>query len=257
MTESNRFHCHTIKGGVSYSENEYFEDSIITGPDRARYASIAAANAGVSFADFIGPGWSGTRSISSSDVSRLLSDTGRVGNSTAADRAYFISALDTNGDGEVSQAELYAYQFTSTAGNPTGQVNNYRIIEAAAAPYTVKSKGKTFYLQDTWTKDQWTVNAGVRAEEWTHYDSKGGESAKFDWRPVRARAGRAEHPRTVMGCSLPKIPDRCAGANERHVPEVRESIQFSPFLRLFDSLKIYYDTFPEAFMFSGFAVVRK
>ncbi len=175
------FGTHTIKGGVSYSENEYFEDSIITGPDRARYASIAAANAGVSFADFIGPGWSGTRSISSSDVSRLLSDTGRVGNSTAADRAYFISALDTNGDGEVSQAELYAYQFTSTAGNPTGQVNNYRIIEAAAAPYTVKSKGKTFYLQDTWTKDQWTVNAGVRAEEWTHYDSKGGESAKFDW----------------------------------------------------------------------------
>lgn len=76
-------------------------------------------------------------------------------------------------------------------------------------------------------------------------------------RPARARAGRAEHPRTVMGCSLPKIPDRCAGANERHVPEVRESIQFSPFLRLFDSLKIYYDAFPETFMFSGFAVVRK
>ena len=174
---------HTIKGGFSYSENEYFEDSVITGPDRARYASIAAANAGVTLGEFFGPGWSGTRSISSSDYSRLINDTGRpgVGDSTAADRAYFLSVVDLNGDGTVSVDELNAYQFTSTAGNPTGQVNNYRIMEASAAPFSVYTKGKTFYLQDTWTLNQWTVNAGIRAEEWTHENSKGEESAKFDW----------------------------------------------------------------------------
>ena len=172
---------HTIKGGFSQSENEYFEDSRITGPDRARYSSIATANSGVSFADFVGAGWSGTRSIVAADIPRILGDTGGFGIANSADEAYFIGLLDTNGDGQVSAAEVNAYQFTSTAGNPTGQVNNYRIVEIAAAPYSVKSKGRTFYLQDTWTLNNLTVNAGVRAEEWRHFDSRGDESAKFDW----------------------------------------------------------------------------
>lgn len=171
---------HTIKGGFSASKNEYFEDSRITG-DGARYSSIAAANAGVSFADFVGSGWSGTRSIVAADIPRILGDTGGFGIANSDDEAYFIGLLDDNGDGVVSAAEVNEYQFSSTAGNPTGQVNNYRIVEVAAAPYSVKSEGRTFYLQDTWTLNQWTVNAGVRAEEWTHFDSTGGESAKFDW----------------------------------------------------------------------------
>ena len=37
------------------------------------------------------------------------------------------------------------------------------------------------YLQDTWTLDQWTINAGIRAEEWKHYDSSGAELFTFDW----------------------------------------------------------------------------
>lgn len=176
------FGTHTIKGGVSFSENEYFEDSRITG-DGSRYSSIALANSGVSFAEFVGSGWAGTRSIVSADIPRILGNTGGFGiaNASAADQAYFTGLLDTNGDGVVSVDEVNAYRFISTAGNPTGQVNNYRITEVSAAPYSVSSKGKTLYVQDTWTLNQLTVNAGVRAEEWTHYDSKGGQSAKFDW----------------------------------------------------------------------------
>lgn len=174
---------HSFKAGFTNSDNEYFEDSRITGPDKARYSSIAAGNAGVTFEQFVGTGWSGTRSLVATDIPRILGDTGGFGiaNASAADKAYFTSILDTNHDGVVSPAEVNAYKFTSTAGNPTGQVNNYRIVEVSAAPYTVSSKGKTFFLQDTWTMNQWTVNAGVRAEEWTHFDSKGGQSAKFDW----------------------------------------------------------------------------
>ncbi len=176
------FGTHTIKGGFTYTENEYFEDSRISG-DGARYSSIAAENAGVSFADFVGSGWSGTRSIVQGDIPRILGTTGGFGiaNASAADQAYFTSLLDANGDGTISPDEVMAYRFTGTAGNPTGQVNNYRIIEVAAAPYSVKTKGKAFYLQDTWTLNQWTVNAGIRAEEWIHYDSRGDKSAKFDW----------------------------------------------------------------------------
>ena len=90
--------------------------------------------------------------------------------------------LDTDHNGAVSDAEVRAYKFTSTAGNPNGQVNNYRIKEAQAAPYSVEATGKTFYIQDTWTKDKLTVNAGVRTEEWVHKDSTGNQSAKFKWK---------------------------------------------------------------------------
>jgi hypothetical protein len=167
---------HTFKSGFLISKNDYFSDSRVTGPDKARYASIAAANAGVTFADFIGTGWTGTRNLAAGDIPRIIS-----GISASPDKAYFINLLDTNHDGVVSDPEVRAYKFVSTAGNPNGQVNNYRIHEAQASPYTVKATGKAFYLQDTWTLNKFTVNAGVRAEEWLHYDSKGDQTAKFKW----------------------------------------------------------------------------
>lgn len=166
---------HTIKGGFSLSKNEYFEDSRILG-DKARYTSISAQNAGVSFSEFVGPGWSGSRSIVTADIPRIIDAI-----NGSADRSYFVGLLDANGDNAVTPDEINAYRFDNTTGNPTGQVNNYRILETKAAPYSVKSTGRTFYLQDTWTLGQLTLNGGVRAEEWTHFDSKGGESAKFDW----------------------------------------------------------------------------
>ncbi len=173
---------HTIKGGFTYTKNSYFEDSRITG-DGARYSSISNANSGTTFAQFVGAGWAGTRSIVAADLPRILGTTGGFGiaNASAADQAYFTNLLDTDHDGAISAAEINAITFTSTAGNPTGELNNYRIKEVSAAPYTVESKGKSLYIQDTWTLDQWTINAGLRAEEWMHYDSKGDESAKFDW----------------------------------------------------------------------------
>ena len=168
---------HTIKAGFSKSENDYFEDSTVTGPEKARYSSIAAANSGVSFADFVGSGWAGTRSIVAADIPRF-----RTAINNSPDKGYFLGLLDTDRDGNVSDAEFQAYRFTSTAGNPNGQVNNYRIQEVTAAPFTVSATGKAFYLQDTWTMDKLTVNAGVRTEEWIHYDSRGDKSAEFDWK---------------------------------------------------------------------------
>ncbi|HEX9173609.1 MAG TPA: carboxypeptidase regulatory-like domain-containing protein [Telluria sp.] len=167
---------HTFKTGFSQSKNVYFEDSLVTGPDKARYTSIAAANAGVSFNEFIGSGWAGSRSIVASDIPRIIN-----GINGSSDKAYFVGLLDTNGDGSVSDAEIRAYRFTGTAGNPNGQVNNYRIREVQTAPYSVEATGRSFYLQDTWTMGKLTVNGGVRAEEWMHYDSKGDKAAKFKW----------------------------------------------------------------------------
>src|SRR3546814_20497977 len=82
-----------------------------------------------------------------------------------------MGLLDGNGDGTITDDELGAYPFDSPAGNPTGQVNNYRIRQPGPAPYTVTTKGKEFDIQDTRTLNKWTVNAGVRTEQWGHYDS--------------------------------------------------------------------------------------
>lgn len=167
---------HTFKLGITSTENEYFEDTVYTG-DKARYTSIDGRYSGLTLdqATSTDAGWT-TRPIVVSDYGRIIN-----GINASANKAYFLGLLDTNGDGAVSSTELGAYQLTSTDGNPGGYLNNYRILETQTAPYTVSSKGKTFYLQDTWTLNQWTVNAGVRAEQWKHFDSKGGESAKFDW----------------------------------------------------------------------------
>src|SRR3546814_20354950 len=85
-----------------------------------------------------------------------------------------MGLLDGNGDGTITDDELGAYQFDSSAGNPTGQVNNYRIRQSAPAPYTVTMKGKAFYIQHTWTLNPWTVTAGIRTEERGNFDSSNG-----------------------------------------------------------------------------------
>ncbi len=168
---------HAFKFGYSTTDNVNKTDTSRTGADAALYASIAAGNAGTSFEQYGGSGWTGTRSVFLADiVPRILP---AINNSSSRD--YFLSILDTNGDGNVSEDEMRAYKFTSTAGNPGGQVNAYRIQRTQNAPYSVKSKGQTMYLQDAWTLNQWTVNAGVRAEEWSHYASDGAKVYTFDW----------------------------------------------------------------------------
>src|SRR5690606_18314408 len=124
------------------------------------------ANSGVSFEDIAtGSGWT-TRPFLNDDRARIIDAI-----SASPNAAYFVGLLDTNGDGTISNEEVSAYEFTSTAGNPNGQVNAYRALRTVDAPYEVKSKGKAIYLQDTWTLDKLTVNAGLRAEEWSHFGS--------------------------------------------------------------------------------------
>lgn len=164
---------HAFKAGITSSEHTYKENSVFSGPERAQYTSIAAQDAGATFEDYTTQTWTGETDLSGVDAARILE--------AVAANAAVEAQLDTNNDGTVDAAELNAYQFTSTAGNPTGDVNAYRIRQRTTAPYDVSSKGKTLYVQDTWTLDQWTVNAGLRAEEWSHYASNGAEVYTFDW----------------------------------------------------------------------------
>src|SRR5690606_14299405 len=170
------FGSHSFKGGYTQSDNEYQEDLRYTSADLAQYTSIGSEFAGVTFADFVHGDWSGSTSISGVDIPRI-----QTAIDGSADRAYYLGLLDTNNDGSVSNDEIGAYPFTSTAGNPTGQVNNYRIVQSIAGPCTVKTKGNAFYLQDAWTLHGWTVNAGIRAEQWWHHSADGRQLVTFDW----------------------------------------------------------------------------
>ncbi|TFW34232.1 TonB-dependent receptor [Massilia horti] len=167
---------HTFKTGFVNGKDMYTSDAYRTGPENAAYTSIALANKGVTYAQHIGSGWTGSKQLTAGDIPRIIDAI-----NASPNKAYFLGLLDTNKDGVVSDPEIRAYQFNGTAGNPTGQVNAYRIYNSRIAPYTVSSTGKTFYLQDTWTKDKLTVNAGVRTEEWVHHDSAGHQTAKFKW----------------------------------------------------------------------------
>ncbi|WP_395942646.1 carboxypeptidase regulatory-like domain-containing protein [Brevundimonas sp.] len=166
------FGTHTFKAGYVFTENSTMIDSSVPNPDR--YTSLAAQYSGTNFATVVsgGPGWT-ARPIVAGDMTRLID--GITSNATA------LAAVDTDGDGEVTTAEVNALTFTNTADSPYGNVALYRMNRVATGAYEVKSEGQSVYLQDTWTLNQLTVNAGVRAEKWTHFDSNGEEVANFDW----------------------------------------------------------------------------
>ncbi|MDP1913552.1 TonB-dependent receptor [Brevundimonas sp.] len=166
------FGTHTFKAGYNRTDNSYTENSTI--PGGATYTSIDQARAGTTFADFTSSagGWT-TRPFSQGDQPRIQAAI--LASPTA--RAF----VDTNADGMISASEVNAITFSSTAGNPHGQVNAARTVQAVTNPYTVSSEGQAVYLQDTWTLDQLTINAGLRAERWEHFASDGSQVATFDW----------------------------------------------------------------------------
>jgi len=165
------FGTHTFKAGYLNTENSYFQTDSV--PGGVTYNSLAAQYSGTTLGTYTGAGWT-ARSIVTQDYANFLLPA--LTANTAA-----RTSLDTNRDGQVSSAEANAIVFNSTAGNPYGNVNVYRTVRASDGPYLLTVEGDTFYLQDTWTLNQLTVAAGVRAEKWEHFASDGSKIASFDW----------------------------------------------------------------------------
>ncbi|MBC3767784.1 TonB-dependent receptor [Neptunicella marina] len=149
---------HTIEAGYSTETNENITNTVYTG-EGAQYTSIAAADAGVTFAEYtdVNAPWVGTKDISEDDTARIAEGVG------------------------ISEEEVASIVFDSTAGNPTGDVNAYRIVQTQQAESKLQIKGKTFYLQDKIVIDDLTVNVGIRAEKWDHIASTGEKIFTFDW----------------------------------------------------------------------------
>ncbi|MCP4204085.1 MAG: TonB-dependent receptor [bacterium] len=100
---------------------------------------------------------------------------------SATDQATVFAAYDTNNDGTISQAELAANMtYNSTAGNPDGLINYSRRQQTASGAATGFIEGTTYYLQDNWQWKRWSVNAGIRTEEWEQFADTGESAFTFD-----------------------------------------------------------------------------
>jgi len=166
------FGSHTFKGGYVHTENIYFQTDSV--PGGVTYASLAPQYSGTTLGQYKPAGIWTARSIAQTDYANFLRPS-LEGNAAA------LAFLDTSANGSLEDGEIDAINFNSSAGNPYGNVNVYRSLRTANAPYTVSTEGETFYLQDAWTLGQLTINAGVRAENWSHYASDGSQIADFDW----------------------------------------------------------------------------
>jgi hypothetical protein len=182
LTLDTGFGTHTIKGGYIRGETEYFEDSRI--PGGARYDSISSNYLGSppTAGDLAANRFTALL-FNANNTSDLFGPSGLINSINASpNRAALYGLLDTDHNGSISAAEVAAnLRFGSTAGNPDGQINYYRIVEVQTAPFTVGSENDTFYVQDTWQIGQLAVNAGVRAERYDMIDSDGNVLHEFDW----------------------------------------------------------------------------
>ena len=155
--DTNDFGYHTIEVGYSAETNENITNSVYTG-DSAQYTSIGAADAGTTYNDYANAdGWIGNRDLSDDDAARISAATG------------------------IPEADVANIVFNSTMGNPTGDVNVYRIIQTEQAESKLETKGQSFYIQDSINIDDLTLNVGLRAEKWSHYASTGEKIFSFDW----------------------------------------------------------------------------
>jgi hypothetical protein len=169
---------HEIKAGYSKQTNESYLNSVYSG-DGSQYTSVAAADSGVNLLTYTEGDWTGQRDISRDDYFRIIDAMVASPNS-----ATYLGLYDANGDGTISEEELGENLIlNSTAGNPNGQVNAYRIWQSQQGPQTFETKGDSFFIQDKWNlNEHWTINAGIRAEKWSHYASDGSTKIfTFDW----------------------------------------------------------------------------
>jgi outer membrane receptor protein involved in Fe transport len=157
---------HEIKFGFSDITNEHYLDEYYTGG--ARYNSINANDIGATLDDYLALDWKGEVGLFNSDVDRMISAM-----EASADPSVYLNLFDADNSGDISADELRAgLVFDSTTGNPNGEVNASRTLQAVQGAQNFEQRGTALFIQDSWSIDEhWTLDIGFRAERWEHIAS--------------------------------------------------------------------------------------
>lgn len=147
---------HSVKAGIQYTKLQDQTTSSFNGG--SSMTSLAPGLAGITFGEAKG-GFFSTSEYNNA-FNALKAATG-----TSA-----FTLADTNHDGVISAEEFAALKFSSTAGNSSG-VNFLRTTNHSVGTNNVTARDNTAFLQDDWTMGHFTVNAGLRMEDWKYIAS--------------------------------------------------------------------------------------
>ena len=174
-----------IKGGFEWARMEDNRDLLyLPSTDRSQYTSLAGKYIGASTtaASLANTTLWTARTFNvtnPSDFNGLIATANKL---PGAQKDAFYNAYDTDKNGTITAAELGASMtWNSTAGNPDGTVNYYRITETALGAQEQQVRSKAFYAQDDIQLDRWSFNIGLRTERFTHYATTGESLFTFDW----------------------------------------------------------------------------
>ena len=169
---------HTFKFGAEFQEFSVLEDQNFVDDQQLVSLSNRYLFQGVTASDMGGGGFSNNefQTSSTADFGGFIQ-----GVDAHPRRAEIYARLDTNGNGILEAAEVgQSLVYNSTLGNPHGQINHKRDFQAGAGAREFITEGTTYYVQDTWQWEKWSVIAGVRAEEWDHIATTGEDIYTFD-----------------------------------------------------------------------------
>jgi hypothetical protein len=164
---------HTLKAGLQYTKLQDQTRSSLNGG--ASMTSLAAAFAGVTLGELRTAASGGRYSIFSDSEYNNAYNSLRNNTSSAA-----FQFADANHDGVLTTEEFAAIRMTSTAGNPGGGVNFLRLANQSVGTNNVIARNNMVFLQDDWNISDWTLNAGVRMEDWEYLASDGSTILDMD-----------------------------------------------------------------------------
>jgi hypothetical protein len=175
---------HAIKLGISDGTSTLYENPQFTGDPAAQYLSLnpRGTNGAIALCEIVGT-CSASGPWSTVDFGVSSDEVNGFNEALSQSQLQTLIGLgwDTNGNGFLDQSEIQNNMtFASTAGNPNGLVNYTRDLQTQAG---ISSKGSEFthyYIQDSWQWNKWSVNAGLRAEDWTFITDAGDDVGTFD-----------------------------------------------------------------------------
>jgi hypothetical protein len=173
---------HALKFGFNTADSELAEQRLTSGSPPATYISLSARGLGtpILLCDIIGCG--GGSQYSTADFGLSTDEmNGLRENLSATQTATLVGLWDDNGNGFLDDSEIINNMtFNSTAGNPQGQINYTRDLQTQAGTSVKGSESKQYYIQDSWQWNNWSVNAGLRAEDTTFITDLGEDIGTWD-----------------------------------------------------------------------------